>query len=151
MKYKQIPFTIEDAKKIQNGEIKGKIETRDGCPAKIIYYETRGTEEPLVALVEETNNRERLRTYSPAGSYYADGGTSNRDLFLYVEDNTPHQFKPFDRVLVRDGEDKTWRAEFFSHIDTDEEYPYECTGDVFRYCIPYDGNEHLLGTTNSPE
>lgn len=152
MNYKQIPFTVENAKKIQNGEIKGKIETREGNPARIICFDRISGEYPLVALERREDETEEVyNSFTKKGRYYARGSKDNRDLLLYIEDNTPHQFKAFDRVLVRDEEDKKWRAEFFSHIDTDEEYPYECTGDVFRYCIPYEGNEHLLGTTNSPE
>ena len=57
-------------------------------------------------------------------------------------------FKPFDKVLVRDNKECEWYANYFSHYKgDDEEYPYACLGNFFRYCIPYEGNEHLLGTT----
>ena len=59
-----------------------------------------------------------------------------------------HNFKPFDRVLVRDADDDVWRIQFYSH-------PYEdfhaCLNGVHWQCIPYEGNERLLGTTDSPE
>lgn len=58
-------------------------------------------------------------------------------------------FKPFDKVLVRDGEEYGWYANYFSHYnEEDKDYPYFCMGGSYRYCIPYEGNEHLLGTTN---
>lgn len=58
-------------------------------------------------------------------------------------------FKPFDKVLVRDEEENVWYANYFSHYKgNDEEYPYACIDSSYRYCIPYEGNEHLLGTTN---
>lgn len=61
-----------------------------------------------------------------------------------------YQFKPFEKVLVRDSYDETWRASFFSHIR--EGYArYVTTGLVWKLCIPYEGNEHLLGTTNNVE
>lgn len=62
-----------------------------------------------------------------------------------------HQFKPFDKVLVRDGEDMKWYCNFFSSYNDDIDYPYSCIDSSYRDCIPYEGNEHLLGTTNSPE
>lgn len=60
------------------------------------------------------------------------------------------QFKPFDKVLVRDINNEPWAISFYSHKQ-EGEYPYVTSGDMFfRYCIPYEGNEHLVGTTNNP-
>ena len=56
-------------------------------------------------------------------------------------------FKPFDKVLVRDTDEQTWCANYFSHCKKDPVYPYACINGLYRYCIPYEGNEHLLGTT----
>ena len=53
--------------------------------------------------------------------------------------------KPFDKVLVRDSKASKWRANLFSHKNIDE--PYYCVYASWNYCIPYEGNEHLLGTT----
>lgn len=60
-----------------------------------------------------------------------------------------HNFHPFDRVLVRDRDDEKWQTGFFSH----EEYNafYVVSNAHWLQCIPYEGNEHLLGTTDSPE
>ena len=58
--------------------------------------------------------------------------------------------KPFDKVLVRDNEDDIWEVSLFGYKD-DELY-YRCdNGITWIQCIPYDGNEHLLGTTNNVE
>lgn len=63
-----------------------------------------------------------------------------------VEDiKTEYQFKPFDKVLVRDSYNDMWRANLFSHIREDGRYV--TTGLVWNFCIPYEGNESLLGTT----
>lgn len=40
-------------------------------------------------------------------------------------------------------------ADIFSHIV--EKDLYYCVGTIWHQCIPYEGNEHLLGTTNKPE
>lgn len=55
--------------------------------------------------------------------------------------------KPFDKVLVRDSKSSEWRANLFSHKNIDE--PYYCVYAGWNYCIPYEGNEHLLGTTKN--
>ena len=58
-------------------------------------------------------------------------------------------FKPFDKVLVRDSESDKWRANLFGYIDNDGYY--HCVYANWAYCIPYEGNEHLLGTTKDVE
>ena len=67
-----------------------------------------------------------------------------------VDIKKEHQFKPFEKVLVRDSFDDVWRASFFSHIkENDGRYVTTCV--TWKFCIPYEGNEHLLGTTNNVE
>ena len=63
-----------------------------------------------------------------------------------------HEFKPFDKVLVRDKDDEEWQIELFGVcITTVDEYPlYKCFIQDWRQCIPYEGNESLLGTTGEP-
>ncbi len=58
-------------------------------------------------------------------------------------------FKPFDKVLVRDSESDKWRANLFGYIDKDGYY--HCVYANWAYCIPYIGNESLLGTTKDVE
>lgn len=58
-------------------------------------------------------------------------------------------FKPFDKVLVRDSESDKWRANLFGYIDKDKYY--HCVYANWAYCIPYIGNESLLGTTKDVE
>lgn len=76
-------------------------------------------------------------------------GKYNPDT-LQVEPVKPTcPFKPFDKVMVRDEEGDLWYANFFSHYNEDDKYyPYVCIDTHYRYCIPYEGNEHLLGTTD---
>lgn len=60
-----------------------------------------------------------------------------------------HEFKPFDKVLVRDCSDEKWRCNIFSHIHASD---FLCVGSgCWNHCIPYEGNEHLVGTTDMPE
>lgn len=57
--------------------------------------------------------------------------------------------KPFDRVLVRDSKSDNWRANLFGYIGKDG-YCH-CVYANWAYCIPYIGNESLLGTTKDVE
>lgn len=57
--------------------------------------------------------------------------------------------KPFDKVLVRDHNAQEWVASLFSNYNEPKKYKYICVnGSGYAQCIPYEGNEHLLGTTN---
>lgn len=70
--------------------------------------------------------------------------------YEYLLDEMPkHDFKPFERVLVRRTNQERWKLHLFSRgSGTYDEY--ECLGGVtFSQCIPYEGNEHLLGTNKS--
>ena len=57
------------------------------------------------------------------------------------------QFKPFEKVLVRDSESDKWRCAFYSHFEPSGIYHYVTTSGVYAICIPFEGNENLLGTT----
>ena len=59
------------------------------------------------------------------------------------------ELKPFDKVLVRDSKSDYWRATLFSHIDKNG--CYYCVWASWNYCIPYEGNESLLGTNKDVE
>lgn len=59
------------------------------------------------------------------------------------------ELKPFDKVLVRDSKSDKWRANLLGYIDKDEYY--HCVYANWVYCIPYIGNESLLGTTKDVE
>lgn len=61
--------------------------------------------------------------------------------------------KPFEsKVLVRHNRDNKWCGSFFSHLD--EEFYSHCykfvttAGKSYPMCIPYEGNEHLIGKTD---
>ena len=57
-------------------------------------------------------------------------------------------FKPFDKVLVRDGDSCTWKIEFFEReVVGAQFYPYVCMKYSYKECIPYnEETKHLLGT-----
>lgn len=53
--------------------------------------------------------------------------------------------KPFDKVLMRPSNAREWVATFYSHYSNNKFYG---CGMCCSQCIPYEGNEHLLGTTD---
>lgn len=60
------------------------------------------------------------------------------------------EFKPFDRVLARDGENSRWRCDIFSHYNNKDcdGYRFRCVGYTWKQCVPYnEQTAHLLGTT----
>lgn len=70
-----------------------------------------------------------------------------------LELTSPNKFdittlKPFDKVLVRDNNEQFWTCDWFSFHDTKQVYPFVCVGHYVSQCIPYEENQHLLGTTN---
>ena len=67
-----------------------------------------------------------------------------------VDLKTKVELKPFDKVLVRNDKEDQWSANIFSYQVRDNmDY---CLGECYwRYWIPYEGNEHLLGTTKDVE
>lgn len=75
------------------------------------------------------------------------------DDILSITIDKEYDFKPFDKVLVRNANSCIWQGTFISHItknDTDGWRIYTMTGTWYQ-CIPFEGNEHLVGTNNSPD
>lgn len=67
------------------------------------------------------------------------------------------ELKPFDKVLVRNTDTEEWFPGLFEKFDSTWNNPYHImnrrsmTDFAFKQCIPYEGNEHLLGTTKDVE
>lgn len=72
-----------------------------------------------------------------------------RDWSQFKAPNPEYKFKPFEKVLVRDREDQPWRVSLFD-FKTEGDLPYLVIGSAYKYCIPYEGNEHLHGKTDNP-
>ena len=226
MKTKIIPFDLEMAKKIQAGEIKGRICTKNGnfttriiCFDKVKLIDGNGTtENQIVSLTYNENAREDVMyVHNQKGEVQAPfSWQRGYDLVLEVPDNEPmfnvgdtvsiniinsfydadfraryhsklatvlfinkygagvktiisgdenyfsfneltfvrrdakeSQFKPFDKVLVRDHTEDSWQCDLFSHKISNG--LYACVAHCWNYCIPYEGNENLVGTTDKPK
>lgn len=236
----KVPFDVEMAKNITDGEIPGKIVTRDGRRARIACwnYKSLSGEYPLLALIENgifedqelytlkgkeksfieeacdsdlmleipeyltfkdgdvvvsiddkiigiygyiDNNETTYYSYATLcgddlsfeeHGWYAlesrrgtkkekqkliDALKASKDprakeclKKLGVKVKSEYEFKPFDKVLVRQSSDDVWDAMLFCNY-SGQIHKYRCLGMNYMYCIPYEGNEHLLGTKINPE
>lgn len=95
----------------------------------------------------KASNEERATFIANAEKHY--NGKYNPDTLQVEPVKSECPFKPFDKVLIRDSKEQLWIANYFSlYNEKDKDYPYVCMGGSYRFCIPYEGNEHLLGTTD---
>lgn len=233
-KYVRVPFEVELAKKIQNKECDGRIVTDDGRSVRIVCWDRKCVEYPIIALIDNDEKGEGFGLFTTDGkiTYQSlnlileipeymtfNGGdvlidragepfiyngvkhngygyicginyngrlcissnsnnnnSSQTDIvkgrateqekqklidalkasddpiakeylkrFFEIEEKPEYKFKPFDKVLVRVSKKCTWNADFYSYYD-DRNKVYIGIGSISKYCIPYKGNEHLLGT-----
>lgn len=237
----RVPFEVELAKKIQNGEVEGRIVTRDGRNARVVCWDMKVISKAYHILVLIDNGNEEVTwTYSNKGFSNIELESKNdlmlevpeymtfkdgdvlvdiyENIFIYngkrkdgtigcyaaiidelefrsdsytfftceescrkateeekqklidalrestdtrateylkrffgIEEKKECEFKPFDKVLVRDNYCEKWSINFFSYMKNEDEYIYCCLSQCWKQCIPYEGNEKLLGTNNSPE
>lgn len=101
----------------------------------------------------KATDEQRAQFFAAAEAHY--GGCFNSETLEFdipkPKLSPKPTFKPYDRVLVRDNDNQCWNPEFFTYLKLGSSLPYQCFGCPFKQCIPYEGNEHLLGTTNAPD
>lgn len=237
-----IPFDLETAKKINIGEIAGRIVTEKGQNRAEIVYEDNSSNCPLLVVIHSISvsadwfsatgkalsSANRLLLEVPEYTTFKDGEVlSNKDgsyifilnthgkyltslyaslaagtklnisdnlaahenyiecyrlatdsekqkmikalkksenpkakeylkRFFGIKEEPKYDFKPFDKVLVRDEDDKEWHISLFAREIVDDSdglsYKHECSnGTLWDCCIPFEGNEYLLGTAENPE
>lgn len=65
-----------------------------------------------------------------------------------------HKFKPFDKVLVRDSNNR-WKIDFYSHFNNENNGHHTMNYSLYpiphNEILPYEGNENLVGTRDEPE
>lgn len=91
------------------------------------------------------------------GFYYSNTESSVGVVSISVQDEyelVPDKFDistliPFEsRVLIRDYEENMWIPAFWGCILDRKQMRYLTTRGAYHFCIPYEGNEHLLGKTD---
>lgn len=122
IKYKKIPFNLELAKKITNGKIKGRIITRDGCPVRIISFDRKGAELPIVALVLSFEDYELVKIYNSNGNF-SNIGEHENDLLIeaptYYCDYSNFIPQKWQACIVRDFNYEVWAIRVCSGKDSD--------------------------------
>lgn len=150
MKTKIIPFDLEIAKKIQAGEIEGKIKTKNDRDVDILSFDRKSVSAAhIVALIHITTTEDTVHTYSELGSVFDVVDRDYLNLVLEVP-NTEPEFKPFDKVLVRDNDKEIWECALYSHY-IKKNNSHIANTMIWQQCIPYDGNQDLVGTTDKPK
>ena len=79
-------------------------------------------------------------------------GVISIPLYIAVKVRETPKFQPFQKVLVKDCEEgmfNVWHCDLFSHIS--EEGEYFTSSGMWNECIPFEGNEHLVGTKDDPK
>lgn len=112
------------------------------CSEDKSKYVRLATEEEKKSFAERIANTENLKKAGIIKQYLS--------KYEYLLDEQKKcDFKPFDQVLVRASNLGNWNLHLFARV-REEEYKYECLGGLrYKECIPYQGNEHLLGTNKS--
>lgn len=120
--------------------------------ASIFYSDRSGFAEKKVCttkLYTKANNTLKKSFISSIERYF--NGKYNPETLKVETIKSECDFKPFDKVLVRDNVNETWITDFFERLQDDSHvFHYKCMFSIWKFCIPYEGNEHLLGTTNNP-
>lgn len=113
---------------------------------ELIYVENYWTYENARIATEE----ERQKLIDALKSSEEPQAKEYLKRFLGIEEKPKCEFKPFDKVLVKDVNCDIWHADIFSHVDMFGRYI--CVGRSWLECIPYnEQTAHLLGTTENYE
>lgn len=79
-------------------------------------------------------------------------GIISTPLYIAVKVRETPKFQPFQKVLVRDHNESyfgVWHCDLFSHISKEGEC-FTASG-MWDECIPFEGNEYLVGTKDDPK
>lgn len=134
--------------------LKGDLSTNENQANSYVFYNVENNfvdfnildtriRDRNIRLATEKEKKELFKALAKKGK------TWNAEKKVVEDIKKEHQFKPFERVLVRDNRNEAWRAAFFSYIN--EYKRYVTTSMAWKYCVPYEGNEHLLGTDKDVE
>ena len=117
----KIPFDIKFRSQIESGEY--KVETRDGRPARIVYWDYRHSDYALVVILS-SGNVDSCGVYTIDGKFYYN--TENeKDLIIITPEP---ELKESEDERIRNGlihhlqELREWKAGSMSPIKTKEHY-----------------------------
>ena len=78
-------------------------------------------------------------------------GIISTPLYIAVKVRETPKFQPFQKVLAKysNVDFSVWHCDFFSHVSKEGKY-FTVSG-MWDECIPFEGNEHLVGTKDDPK
>ena len=117
------------------------------CFHRVLTYGTKvdGNEKSIYQLATEEEKQQLFTALAKKGKAWDAVKKQIVDLKTKVE------LKPFDKVLVRDRKTYYWEVDLFGFKTEGPNIVYHCVGGSWKFCIPYIGNESLLGTTKGAE
>lgn len=123
----KIPFDIEKAKKIQRGELEGRIVTKGNYAVKILCMDAKIANCPIVALLT-VNFKQKSATYTKEGYYYLDGSDCDENLMLEIPSCVSYKDGDVlcngnEYLIVFKGEDNKLLGMYVS-LDSDTSFSY---------------------------
>lgn len=110
----------------------------------VLNVYTSNTVNRNIQLTTIASTTDRNKLYS---ALVREGYKYDKEQHLLIK----QEFKPFDKVLVRDKDTNPWKADIYLDYEEGNKWcRYKCARMNYVYCIPYEGNEYLLDTTDSP-
>ena len=108
----------------------------------------------IITITGSKNNYYYIQYYNNKNEYQNEKlSFTDQDKYeLIIDKFDINTLKPFDKVLVRMDNKHVWSIQFFERLNTTLKDSFVCMGrQRYHQCIPYEGNEHLLNTTNDCE
>lgn len=157
--YKRVPFDLKLAKKIINEEVKGRIVTEDGLPARIVCFDLKYGGSKILAVLIDCGDYEIGVRCDLDGTCRDTRKEDNFNLHLevptYYRDYSDFKPRKYQSCLVRNGEKRLWGIQVYAYTDYQGKMLfYDGEGHLrqFANCLPLSkATKHLLGTTKSYE
>ena len=80
----RVPFDMELAKRIQNGECEGRIVTREGFGARVVCWDMKNDGFPICAIFFDDDGCESSADFTKEGKFYSFDVDDGWDLMLEV-------------------------------------------------------------------
>lgn len=124
----------------------------DKCNKMVIYGQVSAYKNILAYEHAVYHENWRLATEEEVNTFHnilANEGYVLQDNKMYKKFNTI-DLNPFDKVLIRT-EDGHWYPTLVSYVNSSGAVYTICSEYAQKYVLPYEGNEHLIGTSDYPD
>lgn len=139
--YSKCIFILKE--NLNTGEIKARAYVLYNVNKDSIYFDT-----PVMKVIERNIHLATDEEKQQLFDVLAKEGKAWDAEKKQIVDLKPNvdELKPFDKVLVKDNPYGSWEpALFWKKVDVIDLHPYMVIGGKrYRFCEPYEGNEHLL-------